>query len=174
MWTGCFSASGRALFLSCRLAGTTSVSSLSESSRPARWPTCTRSTTLTSHKNFRAGMHGKDAAKPWMAHLHRFRPSPIPHTRVFRSAVLGHRNRPVETMHSPYTHPRTTKQPQSNNLNKTRKTKKTVYIPIVYTQPLCSPYIPTLALSKSGFGSKQSSLISAYFCKHPVVLLPIF
>ena len=130
--------------------------------------------TLTSHRNFRAGMHGKDAAKPWMAHLHRFRPSPIPHTRVFRSAVLGHRNRPVETVHSPYTHPRTTKQPQSNNLNKTRKTKKTVYIPIVYTQPLCSPYIPTLALSKSGFGSKQSSLISAYFCKPPVVLLPIF
>ena len=81
--------------------------------------------TLTSHRNFRAGMHGKDAAKPWMAHLHRFRPSPIPHTRVFRSAVLGHRNRPVETVHSPYTHPRTTKQPQSNNLNKTRKTKKT-------------------------------------------------
>ena len=25
MWTGCFSASGRALFLSCRLAGTTSA-----------------------------------------------------------------------------------------------------------------------------------------------------
>ena len=31
-----------------------------------------------------------------------------------------------------------------------------------------------LERKKKGFGSKQSSLISAYFCKHPVVLLPIF
>ena len=130
--------------------------------------------TLTSHRNFRAGMHGKDATKPWMAHLHRFRPSPIPHTRVFRSAVLGHRNRTGRNHAQPIHSPPNNQTTPIKQLKQNTQNKKTVYIPIVYTQPLCSPYIPTLALSKSGFGSKQSSLISAYFCKHPVVLLPIF